>query len=107
MGLIFSRKESKNKTTFSSMNQSRIEKYLYGFKTSVRNKWLKVCSVAQNHYAYDQVRVLTINLVFTSLVVSFVCWSFMVRHPLRIGVGIAVTLAMLQYYLKWYFSMKK
>ena len=103
MALSFTKKE----TRFSTLRTPNKETFIYKLFQKNKHRLVQLFAPVKNHEAYDTVRNVSINMSFTALVTSFVCWCFMVRHPLRVGVGIAVTLYLLQYYTKWYFSVKK
>jgi hypothetical protein len=83
------------------------EKFKYKYNKGIRFRWTNLISPLVNHPAYDDVKRLVINLGFTGLVISFIVWSLSIAQPLRKGYGIAVILALAQYYLKWYFALDR
>ena len=64
----------------------------------------------KNHPRKDDIKNLITNLIFTWLVISTIVYCFYFKAsfiPLRVGFGIAVLVAVAQYYIKWYKGLSK
>ena len=90
----------KKGTKFSSMRDKKPKRFIYGFLQKIKHRLVELIAPVKNHGSYTQVRNWSINMSFTAIVTSFVCWLLMVEHPLRIGVGIAVALELALHYTK-------
>lgn len=93
-------------STFVSIN----ERIKYKFIQNIKFRWNNLVAPIKNHPKKDDIKKLIINLTFTWLVISIVVYCFDFRLsfiPLRVGFGIAVTIAVVQYYIRWYYSIIK
>ncbi len=81
------------------------EKIKYKFIQDMKFRWNNLVAPIKNHPKKDDIKKLIINLTFTWLVMSTIVFCFDNRlslFPLRVGFGIAVTIAIAQYYIRWY-----
>ena len=59
-----------------------------------------------NHQLYQIAKDQLINLLFTCTLTSTVFYCFGVSHPIHKGLGLALSLALYQYYIRDYFKVK-
>jgi len=67
--------------------------------------WFDKAKNLKNHDSYDPIKKLIIDVTITALLVDFILFCFVIGKVLY-GFGIAVTLAMTQYYVKWFYDTK-
>lgn len=61
-----------------------------------------------NHKEYDNIRVYSLVLFTTCLIIGFVVWCYKHwEYSFLLGTGIAITLTITQYYLEWWYKIKK
>ncbi len=96
----------KKQDTFVSRKGRKIKTFKYKLVSRVRTWLANRMAPVTDHKDFPRIRDLIINIVFTGLVITYILWAFRVLNPLRKGLSIAVILAMIQYYYKWYRSIK-
>lgn len=97
----------KKQDTFVSRESRKLKTFKYKLVSKVK-VWLanRVAPVT-NHKDFPTIANLIWDITFTGLVCWFVIWTFGINDPLRKGFGIAVTLAIIQHYIKWFYSIRK
>jgi len=77
------------------------EKFKYLRYQELKLRAVNLFAPILNHPKRDDITSILINLTFTWVVICLVAWSLEIRSPLRKGFGIAVTIAVAQYYFSW------
>ena len=101
----------KKETTFESTPKPKTEKYIRKLfrkgLDSIKIIGARLYGPIHTHPQKKELYKFLADLSMTGIVCSFVTWCFGANFPLRKGFGIAVTITMIQYYLKWYWNNKK
>ena len=86
----------------------KTKKFIYILYNKVKKRVIEwLIAPVKNYEHYIILRNLFINLIFTSLVCSFILWGFDIHKPIHKGSSIAVALAVGQFYIEWFYSIKK
>jgi len=80
-------------------------KYKYTY-SNFKFKLVDKLAYVWNHPLYVISKEKLIDVTFTGIVIGFVVFSFGFKRALLKGFGIAVMLALWQYYIKYYFRVK-
>lgn len=83
------------------------ETYIKRFYHKVKSRLTRMLAPILNHPNFDKALSTIIDLLFTGAVIGLVIWLVQKENPLLRGFGIAVTIALTQYYIKWYYKVKK
>ena len=106
---IFTKRQSEQVRETSTFISREIKKENY-LKDKIDNykvRLLHLIAPILNHPSYNEGKKIIINLLFTGGVIGMVIWMIQTSNPLLQGFSIAVTIKLVQYYMKWYFTIKK
>ncbi len=83
------------------------EKVKYKVRSDMKLKFTNLVALVLNHRLFPYLRDMVINLTLTGVTFWFIVWSMYYQsNPLFKGFSIAVTLAVAQYYIKWFYGIK-
>lgn len=96
------------KTIFvSSKTDTKTKKFIYDLWHRVRVKAVNLKAQVKDSPLFADAKSGFVNFLFTGLIFTYVMWSFEILSPLRKGFGIAVSISVVQYYIKWYYSIRR
>ncbi len=103
----FLKKGKKTKTFVSWTKPYGNKTFKYLRYNNLKNWIINTKAAVKNSVKYYIIRNYMINLIFTGLVMWFIICGLTSQSKLLQGFGVAVTIATLQHYVKWYFKMRK
>jgi len=89
----------------------KTKSFIYNLYSNIKI-WVvsTILAPIKNHKKYLHVRNILINILFTTTIFFIILKCFGMNGTLvtiKVSSGIAVTLATMQYYIVWYYSIKK